>query len=150
MSGWPQSPAIIAGQVLAQVAYNPSGNNTYTTASTALVAVDAVNLAPTFTAPPSGRVWVEGDCTINCSPAGDITFLGFLIGGAPVGPEIYETPVLAAQRLPFSGLITGLAPGVAYTVQLAWAVSVGTGTASIFYGAGTSHYGPVNIRVVAG
>ena len=139
----------IAGTILSELSYNPSGNNTYTTSQipSTLVAVDATNLKPAFIVPISGRVWVTWDACMQSSANGDQISGGVIINGTGyLGGLLWG--FTTAGRVSCRVLVTGLTAGASYTAEPAWFVS-GGGTATINYGSGSNGAGAVNVTVTA-
>lgn len=138
------------GAILGGISYNPSGSNTYSTTSTSLVAIDSTNLAITFTAPPSGQVWVYIESYCHITVGSDGLEFGALSAGSQVGPIAVTVSQNAAyQRSPVTLLVPSLTVGNSYTFQAAWQVQ-SAATGDIFYGAANGAGGPVVFKVIAG
>lgn len=137
----------VLGQTLAQLSYNSVGGTTYTTTSTTIVAIDTTNLAITFTAPPSGQVWVEFEGALLVAASKNIYF-GLISAGSQIGPATVMLGAFAElDRITGKLLITSLTPGASYTFQLAWFVTTG-GTATMYNGV-SGNNGPTNMLVKA-
>jgi hypothetical protein len=123
--------------LLAGTYYDPAvAVNKVATALLAMTALDTTNLRLTFTAPPSGRVFVRarGGCV-----HGATTFPQILVGCIENSPSAgtvrgrqapngggFNGTALATTQLPVNVeyLVTGLTPGQAYTWDLAYGVEI--------------------------
>jgi hypothetical protein len=126
--------------LLARASYDPAvAVSAATTALQAMTALDATNLAVTFTAPANGVVMVR----LKGQTSGATTFPRILLGvldggtlkgrGAPVG--MIPTGVAAAsmgQETCF--LVTGLTPGSSYTWKMAMGVEIVLASTGFKYG----------------
>jgi hypothetical protein len=131
----PAGGAIVSGQFLAApVSYAPASATVYSLSTAGFAALDAVNLAITFTAPPSGSVLVELRGFVVDGSTGATVWFGLLnaSGGALTGPtaEVLNSG-LASKDLMLASrhLVTGLTPGTSYTLQ--WAACASASGASV-------------------
>ena len=105
---------------------------TWTTASTALVAVDTTNMSVTFTAPPSGTVRVGLEAQATRAGVGVATVWGVLNDSSAVVVDNLASTYLALSTACFrTATITGLTAGASYTWRFAHrAESTGTAITS--------------------
>ena len=141
--------APVAGQVLAQLSYTVASDSTYSTTSTSLTAIDATNLALTFTAPSSGNVLVETE-GVYSSAAGIGGYVGVLSASSPIGNSGLVLQTSTTIRVRYSFLVTGLTAGSSYTFQLAWFTQNTADALTLKYGQSSSApYGPINFAIMA-
>ena len=117
-----------AGAILGGVQYGPSGNNTYTTSSNSLVAIDSTNIAVPITVPASGSYWVEIESTNAAGTTNDPIVFGAMVGASQVGAVGETNPTSVFYRTPYRTLVTGRTPGASETVLGAWLVTAGVAT----------------------
>lgn len=128
----PQGPAGSGGGgVLASLEFTAttgsSQSGAYSTASSTMSAVDATNLAVTFTAPSSGKVIVQLQAFQVTGGASTYNW-GVLIGGVVKDEANVTYAVAAQQRETVTLFITGLTSGQSYTAQWGHRVSFGSST----------------------
>jgi hypothetical protein len=148
-SGLPQcvAPNGIPGHILNEIAYNPSGNNTYSITSATLAEIDAAHLSLYAAAGPSGKVWVEWDAPVAVtSGSGNLIFGALVSGSAQPNPNFVGAPA-GYTKGSCKVLLTGLTPGTVYEFQPG-ALIGGSATGSIIYGSGSNGAGPLNMKVI--
>jgi hypothetical protein len=119
---------------------------TWTTTSTALVAVDTANMSVTFTAPPSGTVRVSLEAQSTRAGVGVATVWGVLNDSSAVVVDNLASTYLALSTACFrTATITGLTAGASYTWRFAHRTeSTGTATTA----AGTASTASITIDAV--
>jgi hypothetical protein len=132
IAGQPQG-VVVPGTVLSSlVTSNGNYNNIFGTTMTALSLVGTGSTLPAFTAPASGKVRVtwSAPCRIDSG----ILYLGLLNGGSQIGDAqmVIDTQA-STNRRTYDGILSGLTPGVAYTLDCG-AYYSGAGTNRYVYG----------------
>jgi len=130
-----------APTLLDNASYDPAvAVSKATSALLAMTALDTTNLRATFTAPPSGNVFVR----LRGSVEGATTMPGILLGilnGASV--VFRQSPIggilgtaVATTRIchEASGVITGLTPGNTYNLDAAYGVEIILASTNLKYG----------------
>ena len=110
------------GFLAGPVNYAPASVTTYNLGTSGFTALDATNLAVTFTAPDSGNVLVTLSGFVIEGGTGANIWFGLLSAGAIIGPTAQVlNSGMASQGLSVtsSHLVTGLTPSVFYTFE--WA-----------------------------
>lgn len=125
----PASPAVISGgRLLAQTAYTPGSDGSYTTTSSAAADIDATNLAVTFVAPASGKVNVYLQALTDVTSGQDQQW-GLRQGTTDVFPPRATFIGTGNYRMMFLIIpMTGLTPGTVYTYKWSWKTTGGTAT----------------------
>jgi hypothetical protein len=127
------------GSTLAAVAYDPGSEVTkVTTSALAMTALDTTNLRLTFTAPPSGRVWVRFRFAMDIGASVPPAVLMGVLDGSTVklrtAARVGEGPDGGAVGAMAEGIVTGLTPGTSYTWDAAYGVEQTASGSSIRYG----------------
>lgn len=117
----PSSPGL-----LAVTQYAPNAQVTKTTESKALVDVDAVNLAVTFTFPPSGKVLVRLSAEVTNNTSGSKVHWGLREGETQRGNAGCASPSNTAGVRALALMVEGT-PGATVILKWAWAVSANKG-----------------------
>lgn len=140
---------LLGTPLLGYVAYNPGSAGSLTTATGALVDLDATNIFVTFTVPLSGNVMIEGEVYAEASAATGLLILGLRESTTQLDRYVVlgTMPVGGAVRPVFSAVRTGLTPGASITYKLA-AVHV-TNAFTLRWGGGDGNYGPAVMRAWA-
>lgn len=122
--------------LLRMVSYNPGTIASYSTTSATPVAVDATNLAATFTAPSSGTVLVKMSGLNSQSTSTNYTMWTLLDGATEVtGARVQVVASSTTQDFRIvATTVSGLTPGASYTFKWAWLVSNTATTARIYAG----------------
>jgi lysophospholipase L1-like esterase len=147
------------GQYLAQSQYAPSSQTLLTSTGTTYSALSSSNVnTGSFTAPPSGAVWVTVSCVItNVTAAGDVAGLALLDHGTSnmrgFASQGAMPSTTSPQPVTIPILVTGLTPGNPYDFDLASGAPSGTVTVYA-YGQATTTPGanrgaPVTMTVQA-
>lgn len=109
-----------------------SVDTTVTGFGTAMSDMDATNLAATFTAPASGKVWVTVNATVAQVSSTTSGYLGVREGSTTLRQQIVtQGAVLGAYSVGF--LVTGLTPGSSHTYKAAIGKAT-SGTMNFYHG----------------
>lgn len=160
---WVQTPPIKPGQLLAFLRYGVATPTSYTITSTTIAQIDPTNLVLTFTAPPSGNVFIEWEMGssglgANALFGGAVGTLSGTTGTTHLGVDyqVIATTTLTDNdlkglRVGWKDAVTGLTPG-ATIVACPAAYVLGPADAWILFagsGNGIANPGPFLGKVTA-
>lgn len=131
--------------LLAVTSYAPGSGGAIDTTSTTAVAMDATNLAITFTAPATGKVRINATGRVIWVAGSGIVYWN-LINGSTTLQEVAVSslqPTNSSRRPLVAFHLTGLTPGASYTLKLGHRVSNADTTSRVSYGAAN---GPIIIE----
>ena len=121
-----------SASLLAQTAYTPVSDGSYTTTSGTAADIHATNLAVTFTAPASGKVNVRLQALTDVSSGQDQQW-GLREGTTNIfAPRATFIGTGNYRMLSLDIPVTGLTPGNSYTYKWSWKTT--GGTATLYYG----------------
>lgn len=137
---------VAAVSLLGITSYRDVADITLTTPSSASFSdFDAVNLAVTFTTPPSGNVLVRLTGTADAGTGSDNVYWALRESTTEIGSQLIHGLVSSPRALSAGVYITGLTPGTSHTYKWAGRAAAGGAETSRLYTGPT--FGPLVMEV---